>query len=106
MSIVLVVHVNNYHDLSSKIKLYRGYEPLSVVEIMNHLVALQNSTSSIDDRTCSAADTPFSKCYDMENYKNVIGELKFPIATNMEFPFSESKYNRLPLKSKFCPKGE
>ena len=99
VSLLIVVHISNHHDLSSKEKVYQGFEPLSLSKILKTLT--QNASTD----TADPKKPPYTQCFDPDSYRKIVGDFKFLEEDHVEFPFSESKYSWLPLKSTFCPKG-
>ena len=100
VSLVIVVHVVNYYDLTSNNnKMYTGFEPLTMSEISKCFIH-GSLPSSIRN------DIPtYSQCYDLDSYMKVVGDIEVPSQDNLAFPFSEPKYAKPTLKSMFCPKG-
>jgi hypothetical protein len=98
-SLLIVIHVGNYHDLViSNEKIHDGFQPLSVTEIFHTLT----NHSSTEENVKTAPNT---NCFDQESYLKAIGDIELPVQDHVTFPFSESKYKRLPLRSMLCPKG-
>ena len=98
VSLLVCIHVCNYHDLASRGLIQTGYEPLSLTEIFYSLIPGSPSEESL-------VNPLHTQCSDQESYLKVVGDVELPVQDHLEFPFSESKYTRMPLKSMFCPKG-
>ncbi len=98
ISLLIVIHLSNYDDLVSKEKIHDVFEPLSLHEILNALVN--------GSMTSETLDYQLQQCSDNDSYLNTASAVELPMEDHVEFPFSESKYKRLPLKHYLCPKGK
>lgn len=98
VSIFTAIHLNNYYEIASKEIICPGFECISLKEILNSFTQEASRENENNPK-------PFAECCDMESYLNIVGDFSFPVSDNAEFPFSESKYARLPLRSMMCPKG-
>jgi len=97
VSILLFLHVNNYHDVISTSKVQKGFEPPTLTEMLS--ILLWGSQINKNE-----TKQPQLQCSSQKDYIKTVGDLQFPIEDNLEFPYSEAKYSRLNLNSMIYPK--